>query len=85
MTGNKYLSELVDCSALQKGKLNINSFICKKEINKQAESNGIKITVLSQEVYKDNETMKKLVTNAMNADFSWKESAKKYIEVYERK
>ena len=37
------------------GKLNINSFICKKEINKQAESKGIKITVESQEIYKDNE------------------------------
>lgn len=37
------------------GKVNINSFICKKEINKQAESNGIKITVESQEIYKDNE------------------------------
>lgn len=39
----------------ENGKLNINSFIYKKEINKVAESKGIKITILSQEIYKENE------------------------------
>lgn len=37
------------------GKLNINSLIYKKDINKSTELAGIKITVLSQEVYKENE------------------------------
>ena len=36
-------------------KLNINSLITAKEINKSAENNGIKITVLKQEIYKDYE------------------------------
>lgn len=37
------------------GKINIKSFIYKKDINKEKELEGIKISVLSQEVYKDNE------------------------------
>ena len=36
-------------------KLNINSLITAKEMNKSAENNGIKITVLKQEIYKDYE------------------------------
>lgn len=39
----------------ENGKLNINSFIYKKNINKETEENGIKIIILSQEIYKDNE------------------------------
>jgi len=37
------------------GKLNVNSFIYKKDINSETESSGIKVTILSQEIYKDNE------------------------------
>lgn len=37
------------------GKLNINSFIYKNEINKEKEYNGIKITVISQQIFKENE------------------------------
>lgn len=39
----------------ENGKLNIKSFIYKKEINEEKEVDGIKITVVSQEVYKENE------------------------------
>ena len=39
----------------QNGSLNINNFIYKKEINAESEVNGIKLIVMSQEVYKDNE------------------------------
>lgn len=35
------------------------------------------------DTYKDKKTWKKLIKNAMNADFSWKLSAKEYIKVYE--
>lgn len=37
------------------GKLNINSFISKKEINQETEVAGIKVTILAQEIYKDSE------------------------------
>lgn len=37
------------------GKLNINSFIYRKEINKETEVAGIKVIVLAQEIYKDSE------------------------------
>ena len=40
---------------LQNGKLNINSLIYKKNINKETEVNGIKVIVLTQQVFKDNE------------------------------
>ena len=39
----------------ENGKLNINSLIYTKKINKTEEINGIKITVIAQEVYKDKE------------------------------
>lgn len=50
----------------ENGKLNINSFIYKKEINKQAEVNGIKITVVSQQVYKENEKYEIKIENNTN-------------------
>lgn len=37
------------------GKLNLNSLIYKQEINKTETVDGVKITILTQEVYKDNE------------------------------
>lgn len=37
------------------GKLNINSFIYKRNINKEAEKNGIKVKVISQQIFKENE------------------------------
>lgn len=39
----------------ENGKLNINSFIYKKNINKETEIAGIKVIVISQQIYKDNE------------------------------
>ena len=33
-------------------------------------------------VYKDKYTLNAMRTSAMKADFSWKESAKKYLEMY---
>lgn len=45
----------VDENSTNNGKLNINSFIYKKDINKETESSGVKVTILSQEIYKDNE------------------------------
>lgn len=47
----------------QDGKLNINSFIYKKEINLESEKNGIKLIVESQEIYKDNEKYKIKIEN----------------------
>lgn len=37
------------------GKININSLIYKRDINKETELNGIKVIVLSQQIYKDYE------------------------------
>ena len=34
-------------------------------------------------LYKDNETWKKIVKNGMGKNFSWEKSAKEYIEKYE--
>ena len=48
------------------GKLNINSFIYKKEINKQAEVDGIKIIIVSQQVYKENEKYEIKIENNTN-------------------
>ncbi len=36
------------------------------------------------EVYKDKPTWKKIQQNGMNVDYSWKKSAEKYVELYER-
>ena len=47
----------------QNGKLNLNSLIYKKEINKTKEVDGVKITILTQEVYKDNERYQIKVEN----------------------
>ena len=47
----------------ENGKLNINSFIKKNEVNKEAESNDIKITVVTQEIYKDYEIYEIKVEN----------------------
>lgn len=44
-------------------KLNINSYIAKKEINKEKEFQGIKITVISKDTYKDYETYSIKVEN----------------------
>ena len=57
-TGNVYSSQnYVDYITVDKDsqKLSINSLIKVKEINKSTEKNGIKITVLKQELYKDYE------------------------------
>lgn len=48
------------------GKLSINSLIYKKEINKESELNGIKVIVLSQQVYKDYEKYEIKFENATN-------------------
>jgi starch synthase len=42
------------------------------------------VTKKSLKIYKDKESWKKLVENCMNQDFSWAQSAKKYIELYEK-
>ena len=39
----------------ENGKVSVNSFIYKDEVNKTVEKNGIILTVLAREVYKDNE------------------------------
>lgn len=44
-------------------KLNINSFISSEEINKETNIEGIKVTVLKQEIYKDYEIYKLEVEN----------------------
>ena len=36
----------------------------------------------AMEVYKDKYTLNAMRQSAMEADFSWKESAKKYLELY---
>lgn len=48
------------------GKLNINSFIKRKEIGKEEEKEGIKITVISQIVYKDHEDYEIKIENNTN-------------------
>lgn len=50
----------------QNGKININSFICKNNINKSSTLNGVKITVLSQEIYKENEKYQVKIENNSN-------------------
>lgn len=40
---------------MSEGKLNINSLVYTKEINKESELNGVKVIVLSQQIYKDYE------------------------------
>lgn len=52
------------------GKLNINSFIYKKDINKQTEKEGIKITILTQEIYKDNEKYQIRIENTTDKRIS---------------
>ena len=46
-----------------RGKLNINSLIYKKQMNSSIEVNGIKITVIAREVYKDNEKYQIKISN----------------------
>ena len=48
------------------GKLNINSFIKKNSVNKETESNDIKISVIAQEIYKDYEIYEIKVENNRN-------------------
>lgn len=45
-------------------KLNINNYIAKKEINKEKEFQGIKITLISRDTYKDYETYDVKVENS---------------------
>ena len=52
------------------GKLNINNLIYKKEINKETEINGIKVTIISQQIYKDNEKYEIKVENNNNKRIS---------------
>ena len=47
----------------ENGKVNVNSFIYKNDVNKSVEKNGIVLTVLAQEVYKDNEKLQIKVEN----------------------
>ena len=56
-TQNKesYQDYITICKNETNGKLNINSLIYKKDINKESELNGIKVIVLSKQVYKDYE------------------------------
>lgn len=48
------------------GKLNINSFIYQQEINQEKEVDGIKITILTKEIYKDNEKYQIKIENNTN-------------------
>lgn len=50
----------------QYGKLNVNSFIEKNQINKETQSNDIKITIIAQEIYKDYEIYEIRVQNNRN-------------------
>ncbi len=50
----------------ENGKLNINSLIDRQEINKEVEKNGIKITVLSKAIYKENEKYEIKIENKTN-------------------
>ena len=50
-----YLDYITIDENSKNGKLNINSFIYKQDINKYSEKDGIKITILSREVYKEDE------------------------------
>ena len=59
-TGNaqskdSYIDYITIDEKSKNGKLNINSFIYKQDINKYSEKDGIKITILSREVYKEDE------------------------------
>lgn len=45
------------------GKLNIRNLIYAKDINKKVEKNGVTITIVSQEIYKDNEKYQVKVEN----------------------
>lgn len=54
----------------ENGKLNINNFIYKKDIDKQTEKDGIKVTVLAQEIYKDNEKYQIKIENATDKRIS---------------
>lgn len=54
----------------KEGKLNINSFIQKKVIDKEEEKDGIKITLLSQIIYKDHEDYEIKVENNTNKRIS---------------
>ena len=49
--------------ASENGKLNINTFIEKKDIHKENQSNDIKITVIAQEIYKDYEVYEIKIDN----------------------
>lgn len=51
---------------MSEGKLSINSLVYTKEINKESELNGIKVIVLSQQVYKDYEKYEIKFENATN-------------------
>ena len=54
-TSDSYQDYITIDEKSSSGKLNINSFICKKEINKETEVAGIKVIILAQEIYKDSE------------------------------
>lgn len=54
-TSNSYQDYITIDENSSSGKLNINSFICKKEINQETEVAGIKVIILAQEIYKDSE------------------------------
>lgn len=49
-----------------RGKINLKSFIYSEKTNKTVEKDGIKVTVLTKEVYKDNEKYEIKVENTTN-------------------
>lgn len=54
----------------ENGKLNINSFMYREEINKEAEKDGIKVTVISKVVYKEHEDYQVKIENNTNKRIS---------------
>lgn len=54
-TSNSYQDYITIDEKSSDGKLNINSFIYQKEINQETEVEGIKVIVVSQQIYKDSE------------------------------
>ncbi len=61
--GTTYKDNITIDQNSENGKLNINSFIYKENINKYSELNGVRIQVISKEVYKDNEKINVKIEN----------------------
>ena len=52
----------------EKGKININSFIYSKQINQEKEVNGIKVKIISEEIYLENEKFNIQIENSTDKD-----------------